>query len=156
MSSIETETIILGADHGGYHLKEQLSKGLKERGYRVQDVGCYSADSVDYPIISQKLALALKENPASRGVLCCGSGLGISIAANRFPWVRAIVAHDHHTAVMSRRHNDANAICFGGRVIAPELAQELLDTWLNTPFDGGRHQHRVDLMNHIQDGVTTC
>lgn len=151
------ETIVLGADHGGYQLKEKLAEHLRNQGYTVEDVGCFDETSVDYPTISQKLAETLKTNEqASKGLLCCGSGLGICMAANRFPWVRAIVAHDHNAAVMSRRHNDANVLCLGGRVVAPELAIEILTTWLATPFEGGRHQKRVDLMNTIHDGVPSC
>lgn len=160
-------TIVLGSDHAGYQLKERLLTHLKEKGASIHDVGCYDESSVDYPAIGQALALKLQalstsEQPAM-GILCCGSGIGISMSANRFPWIRAVVAHDHNTAIMSRRHNDANVICFGGRVIAPELAFDILDTWLATPFDGGRHQHRVDLMSQfsvesqvVPGGVPSC
>jgi ribose 5-phosphate isomerase B len=147
--------IVIGADHAGYQLKERVVQHLREKGYQIEDIGCYSEDSVDYPAISTKLADTMKalqgENPAQpvRGVLCCGSGIGVCIAANRHPWVRAVEAHDHNTVVMSRRHNDSNVLCLGGRVIAPELAADLLNTWLDTAFDGGRHQKRVDMMSNI-------
>jgi ribose 5-phosphate isomerase B len=153
------EKVILGADHAGYQLKERIAQALREHGYTVEDIGCFDESSVDYPSISQTLAETMKKNgnaPSLRGILCCGSGIGICMAANRFPWVRAVEAHDHHTAVMSRRHNDSNVLCLGGRVIAPELANNILEAWLDTPFDGGRHQKRVDLMSNIQDGVASC
>lgn len=148
------ETIVLGADHAGYRLKEHLADALRNRGYAVEDVGCYSEDSIDYPAIAGELAEKIREIGAQtgkppRGVLCCGSGIGIAISANRFPWIRAVVAHDHYSAVMSRRHNDANVICLGGRVIAPELADDLLEAWLSTPFEGERHQKRVDMMGDL-------
>jgi ribose 5-phosphate isomerase B len=149
--------VILGADHAGFRLKERIAQALREKGYTVEDIGCFDENSVDYPNISRQLAEALeKDTQAQRGILCCGSGIGICMAANRFPWVRAVEAHDHNTAVMSRRHNDANVLCLGGRVIAPELALDIVETWLGTGFDGGRHQHRVDLMSNMRQGVTSC
>ncbi|HEY9745574.1 MAG TPA: ribose 5-phosphate isomerase B, partial [Oculatellaceae cyanobacterium] len=146
----QVEKVILGADHAGYRLKEHLADAFRRMGLQVEDVGCFDENSVDYPDISRKLAKALQAEPeTTRGVLCCGSGVGICIAANRFPWIRAVVAHDHNTAVMSRRHNDTNVLCMGGRVIAPELAETIAKTWLETPFEGGRHQRRVDLMSNL-------
>lgn len=158
------ERIVLGADHAGFRLKEKLAAHLKSQGYEIEDIGCYSEESVDYPGIGAKLAEAMKiTKGAAKGILCCGSGIGISMSANRFPWIRAVVAHDHNTAVMSRRHNDANVLCMGGRVIAPELACDILDTWLKAPFDGGRHQNRVDMMTRLSvenqgnpKGAPTC
>jgi ribose 5-phosphate isomerase B len=150
------ESFVLGADHAGYRLKEKIATHLRDKGFSVEDIGCYSEESVDYPAISTKLAEKLKakqaEAPAGNtvhGVLCCGSGIGVCISANRFPWVRAVEAHDHNTVVMSRRHNDTNVLCLGARVVAPELAIDLLETWLKAPFEGGRHQKRVDLMTSI-------
>lgn len=141
--------IILGADHAGYRLKEQMRLQLEEKGYPVEDVGCYDEQSVDYPDISKKLADTFREKAAVYGLLVCGSGVGICMAANRFSWIRAVEAHDLHTAQMSRRHNDANVLCLGGRVLAPELAWTLLEAWLDTPFEGARHQHRIDLMGRL-------
>jgi ribose 5-phosphate isomerase B len=149
------KSIVIGADHAGYRLKESIVQHLREKGYQVEDVGCYNEESVDYPAISSKLAETMQKlqqqqlNEPVRGVLCCGSGIGVCISANRVPWVRAVEAHDHNTVVMSRRHNDSNVLCLGGRVIAPELATNLLDTWLDTAFDGGRHQKRVDMMTKL-------
>lgn len=147
--------MILGADHAGFRLKDQLLDYLKKQHFEVEDVGCFSDDSVDYPAISTRLAEAFQKaqsvDPTASvsGLLCCGSGIGIAMAANRFPWIRAVEAHDHNTAILSRKHNDANVLCFGGRVIAPELAYELFNTWISTPFEGERHQKRVDMMTHI-------
>lgn len=147
------ETIVIGADHAGYRLKEALVTHLRQEGYSVEDIGCHSEASVDYPAISAGLAAVMREKmPESaqvRGILCCGSGVGVAMMANRFPWVRAVEAHDVYTAAMSRRHNDANVLCLGGRVIAPEMAIYLLETWLGTPFEGDRHQRRVDMMSCI-------
>ena len=158
------ESFVLGADHAGYRLKEKIATYLREKGFQVEDIGCYSEDSVDYPSISGALAQKMKTlqstdpNASVRGVLCCGSGIGVCISANRFPWVRSVEAHDHNTVVMSRRHNDTNVLCLGARVIAPELAVELLETWMKTPFDGGRHQKRVDLMStlHVDNQGLSC
>lgn len=148
--------LVLGSDHAGFQLKQKVATHLRAKGLEVVDVGCFDENSVDYPDISVSLAQSVKtiQQETSEqehfGILCCGSGLGVCIAANRFPWIRAVEAHDHHTATMSRKHNDSNVLCLGGRVIAPELAMELIDIWLATPFDGGRHQQRVDKMTRIQ------
>lgn len=150
------ESFVLGADHAGYRLKEKIASHLREKGFHVEDIGCFSEESVDYPSISATLAHKLKELEAKaasgssiRGIICCGSGIGVCISANRFPWVRSVEAHDHNTVVMSRKHNDTNVLCLGGRVIAPELAIDLLETWIKTPFEGGRHQKRVDMMTGL-------
>lgn len=152
------DTIVIGADHAGYALKERLAQSLREQGFAVEDVGCYSEASVDYPAISGQLAekfrtITEKTGKAPRGLLCCGSGIGIMIGANRFPWLRAAVVHEHFSAMMSRRHNDTNVICFGARVIAPELAMELLQVWLDTPFEGTRHQGRVDMLGDLASNL---
>lgn len=146
---------VLGADHAGYQLKQKVAEHLRTQGFEIIDVGCDSEASVDYPTIAEALALALQEAQslqpeAVKGFLCCGSGIGVCITANRFPWVRAVEAHDHNTVMLSRRHNDTNVLCLGGRVIAPELAFDLINTWLSTPFEGGRHQKRVDMMGNIE------
>lgn len=152
--------LVLGADHAGFQLKQKVADHLRGKGFDITDVGCFDESSVDYPDISARLAQAVKQAQAEipeqghYGILCCGSGIGICIAANRFSWIRAIEAHDHNTITMSRRHNDSNVLCLGGRVIAPELAFELVDTWLATSFEGGRHQKRVDLMSDIQSDNT--
>jgi len=146
------ESFILGSDHAGYRLKEKIAAYLREKGFSVEDIGCPSEASVDYPAISALLAQKMQSQQTGgtvRGLLCCGSGIGVCISANRFSWIRAVEAHDHNTVMLSRRHNDSNVLCLGGRVIAPELAFELIETWMKTPFEGGRHQKRVDMMTAL-------
>lgn len=152
--------MVLGSDHAGFSLKQKIAEYLRERGFEVIDVGCLDENSVDYPAISAQLAKAVQtiqsELPEQGyyGILCCGSGIGVCITVNRFPWIRAVEAHDHNTAILSRRHNNSNVLCLGGRILAPELAFTLIETWLETPFDGGRHQKRVDMMTEIQVDTT--
>lgn len=137
------EIIALASDHGGVELKTQLSKQLEAAGYAVLDLGTDGGQSVDYPDFATAMAQALKEGKASRGVLLCGSGIGISIAANRFAHVRAALVHDAYGARMCRLHNDANVLVMGGRTIGPEIARDCLDIFLATEFEGGRHARRV-------------
>jgi len=141
------ENIVIAGDHGGYALKEILKAQLLDQGYDVLDLGCDGPQSVDYPDYADALANALKENKAPRGLLVCGSGIGISIAANRHAHIRAALVHDRLTAELSRRHNDANVIVMGGRVIGPDVALDCLTAFLGTDFEGGRHQRRIDKMS---------
>lgn len=141
------EIIALAGDHGGYDLKGLLKSLLLEQGFEVLDLGCNGSESVDYPDFAHAMADALKENKASRGVLVCGSGIGISIAANRHSHVRAALVHDRLTAELSRQHNDANVIVMGGRTMGPDVAKDCLTAFLNTEFEGGRHQRRIDKMS---------
>jgi ribose 5-phosphate isomerase B len=145
-------TFAIGSDHAGFELKEALKNYLEKREIPYKDFGCFTSDSVDYPDIAGFVARAVQDGEYLQGILCCGSGVGMAITANRFDKIRAVVCHDLYTASMSRRHNDANVICFGGRVVAPEYAQELLDVFMNTPFEGGRHQRRVDKMDTAPQG----
>ncbi len=138
-----TETIAIASDHAGFELKSLLKKDLETMGFGVLDLGAVSKESVDYPDFGFALAGALKTGKANRGVLVCGSGIGISIAANRFPEVRAALIHDALGARLSRQHNDANVICFGGRLIGEEVARDCLKVFLETQFEGGRHAGRV-------------
>lgn len=138
-----TETIAIASDHAGFELKSLLKKDLETMGFGVLDLGAVSKESVDYPDFGFALAGALKAGKASRGVLVCGSGVGISIAANRYPEVRAALIHDALGARLSRQHNDANVICFGGRLIGEEVARDCLKVFLETQFEGGRHAGRV-------------
>lgn len=137
------ETIALASDHGGVELKTLLAQHLEAQGYVVLDLGTDGAQSVDYPDFAVAIADALKQGKAARGVLMCGSGIGISIAANRFAHVRAALVHDAYGARMCRMHNDANVLVFGGRTIGPEIAKDCLDLFLSTEFEGGRHARRV-------------
>ncbi|NOZ65440.1 MAG: ribose 5-phosphate isomerase B [Alphaproteobacteria bacterium] len=141
------EIIALASDHGGYDLKILLKSYLVELGFEPLDLGCDSSDSVDYPDFADVMADALKNGDAARGILVCGSGIGISIAANRYPHIRAALVHDRLTAELSRKHNDANVIVMGGRVIGPDVAKDCLRAFLNTEFEGGRHQRRIDKMS---------
>jgi ribose 5-phosphate isomerase B len=140
------DVIMLGADHAGFALKEELKRHLECRGIRVEDIGTDSEQSVDYPPIAHRLARAVASGQVGRGVLVCGTGIGVSMAANRHPGVRAAVAFDETTAQLSRAHNDANVLALGGRTLAPEQARRILDVWLETPFAGGRHARRVALI----------
>lgn len=137
------ETIALASDHGGVELKALLAQQLESLGYGVLDLGTDGAQSVDYPDFAVAMAEAIGQGKAVRGVLMCGSGIGISIAANRFAHVRAALIHDAYGARMCRLHNDANVLVFGGRTIGPEIAKDCLDIFLSTEFEGGRHARRV-------------
>lgn len=141
------EVIALAGDHGGYELKVILKAFLLENDYEVLDLGCDGSDSVDYPDFANAVADAIGENKASRGVLVCGSGIGISIAANRHAHIRAALVHDRLMAELSRQHNNANVIVMGGRIIGPDVAKDCLNIFLNTEFEGGRHQRRIDKMS---------
>lgn len=136
-------TVAIACDHGGLELKTVLKAELEAAGRTVLDLGVNDATSVDYPDYADRLAAALKAGEAGVGVLICGSGIGISIAANRHAHVRAALVHDAYTARMSRQHNDANVVVFGGRVIGVEVAKDCLRVFLGTAFEGGRHQRRV-------------
>ena len=138
------QSIAIGSDHAGFALKESLVETLAQLGYETIDLGTDSADSVDYPDFAHAVAAALGAGKADKGVLICGSGIGISMAANRHPKVRAALVHDALGARMCRQHNDANVIVFGGRVIGIEVARDCLDVFLSTKFEGGRHQRRID------------
>ncbi|UYN97560.1 MAG: ribose 5-phosphate isomerase B [Enhydrobacter sp.] len=136
-------TIAVASDHAGFDLKEVLKRDLQAAGHAVLDLGTDSAASVDYPDFGAAMADAIASGRARRGVLVCGTGIGISIAANRHPKVRAAVAHDVTSARLSREHNDANVVAFGSRLIGPETAREALKVFLATEFEGGRHVGRV-------------
>ncbi|MCH8237159.1 MAG: ribose 5-phosphate isomerase B [Proteobacteria bacterium] len=145
-----SETIAIASDHAGFDLKNEIKDDLMGRGFTVLDLGADSLESVDYPDFGYALAGAMKEGKAKRGVLVCGSGIGISIAANRHPEIRAALVHDALGARMSRLHNDANVICFGGRMVGPDVALDCLKIFLETEFEGGRHSHRVDKLSDPQ------
>ena len=141
---MSAQTILIASDHAGFDLKQHLADHLRAKGWQVEDLGTHSMDSVDYPDFGRALADAVAEGKAERGVLVCGSGIGISMAANRNPAVRAANCYDVTSARLSRQHNDANVIALGARLIGPETAVQCLDAFLETPFEGGRHQRRVD------------
>ena len=147
--SMEQETIVMGSDHAAYQMKETIKSYLESRGFAVEDVGAPGTDSVDYPDFGIKVASAVSTGKQKRGILMCGTGLGMSMVANRFPGVRAALCGDIFSAVMSRQHNDANILVLGGRVIGDVLAKEIVRAWLDTEFDGGRHQNRLDKFDRI-------
>ena len=136
-------TVAFAADHAGFELKNLLRDDLKAQCYSVVDLGTLSADSVDYPDFGRALGEAVSRGEAQFGVAICGSGIGISIAANRIPGCRAALCHDHLTARLARQHNDANVIALGARLIGLDTAKDCLKTFLETPFEGGRHARRV-------------
>lgn len=139
------EVVALASDHAGVELRRQLREALAARGLEALDLGAGDGgESVDYPDMADAVAAALADGRAGRGVLVCGSGVGISIAANRHRHVRAALCHDGEGARLARQHNDANVLALGARVLAPETARECLDAFLDTPFEGGRHARRVD------------
>ena len=135
--------IAIGADHGGFQLKEKVARMLEQLGHRVEDTGCHSSDSVDYPDFADPVVAKVAEGECDRGILICGTGIGMSLAANRNRKIRAANCHDEYTARMSREHNDANILCLGARVIGEGVAVDLVKVWLDTPFAGGRHQQRI-------------
>jgi ribose 5-phosphate isomerase B len=137
------DAIILGSDHAGYELKEKIRKALDRLGVPYEDVGTRSTDSVDYPDYAHRVAEAVETGRFARGIVVCGTGLGVSMAANRHRGVRAAVAYDEETARLSREHNDSNVLALGGRSLDHALAERILDVWLRTPFAGGRHARRV-------------
>ena len=137
------QTIVMASDHAGFELKELLKGDLRAAGQEVLDLGVHSTQSADYPDYGRALAEAIRDGKAARGVLVCGTGIGISIAANREPSVRAAVVHDVTSARLTRQHNDANVMALGARLIGAEVARDCLRVFLDTPFEGGRHAARV-------------
>ena len=144
--------IALGADHGGFRLKEAIRKYLDEQHIAYEDFGTYSEESVDYGPIAAKVAHFVADGKAEKGILCCGTGIGISMAANKVKGIRAAVVANDFCAEMTRRHNDANILCMGGRVIDEETAVRLTKIFLETPFDGGRHAARIAHIAQIENG----
>ena len=144
--------IAIGCDHGGYDLKVEVLKHLDEKGVQYKDFGTYSNDSVDYPVYAEKVANAVVSGECELGLLFCGTGIGISIAANKVKGVRAACCSDNFSVEMTRLHNNANILCLGGRVVTPEKGIELVDLFLSTPFSGDeRHQRRIDLVTALEE-----
>ena len=143
---MEKLRIAIGSDHGGYEYKEQIVSHLKEKGYECVDVGTYSTDSCDYPVIARAVTTKITTGEADRGILICGTGIGMSIVANKVKGIRAALCGDTFSARASRAHNNSNVLCLGERVIGINLAMDIVDIWLESKFEGGRHQRRVDMM----------
>jgi len=142
--------ILLGSDHGGLSLKESIKGLLAERGILFEDCGTDTTDSVDYPDFGEKVARRISNGDAEKGILFCGTGIGMSIIANKFPGVRAALATDAFTAQMAKEHNNANILVLGGRVLQEDQARSMVSVWLDTSFDGGRHQMRLDKISLIE------
>lgn len=145
---MENLRIVIGSDHGGYEYKEQIVSHLKEKGYECVDVGTYSTDSCDYPVIARAVTTKITTGEADRGILICGTGIGMSIVANKVKGIRAALCGDTFSARASRAHNNSNVLCLGERVIGINLAMDIVDIWLESKFEGGRHQRRVDMMEN--------
>ncbi|MBR1986360.1 MAG: ribose 5-phosphate isomerase B [Mogibacterium sp.] len=140
--------LVVGSDHAAYELKEAIKEKLISEGHEVIDVGCDSTESVDYPKYGHAVGRAVASGEAERGIAVCGSGIGISIACNKVPGIRAALCTSVEMAEMCRRHNNANVVCMGARMISQELAFDIIDTWMTTDFEGGKHLRRI---NEIED-----
>lgn len=145
-------TVALGSDHAGFALKEEIEKALIAEGYDVHDLGTHTEESMDYPDIAREVGEAVAGGKYGRGILVCGTGVGVCMAANKVPGIRAGSVSDTYSAQMARQHNDANVICIGARVVGLGLALEIVKTFLNTGFEGGRHARRVDKINDMDNG----
>ncbi len=145
--------IAIASDHGGRELKEEIVALLKEKGIDVMDYGADNPESVDYPDYGIKVAKAVSKGTVDRGILSCGTGIGMSIVANKFPDVRAALCTNMYTARMSRLHNDANVLVLGGRTLEKEVALLMVEAWLKTEFEGGRHQRRLDKIKELEKGL---
>lgn len=146
--------IVVASDHGGFELKEAIVALLAERGVDHQDMGPINLDSVDYPDYGSKVAGAVSKGDAEAGILVCGTGIGMSIVANKFSGVRAALVHDSFTAQMAKEHNNANVLVLGGRILSVEKGVELVKVWLDTEYEGGRHQKRLDKISLVEQGGT--
>ena len=140
--------ILIASDHGGFKLKSEIIKYIKELGLDIEDFGCYNTESCDYPVYAKLVAEKIIEDKSEdiKGILVCGTGIGMSIAANRYKGIRASHCTDTFSARMTRMHNDSNILCLGERITGVGLAIDIVDIWLNTPFEGGRHQKRIDMI----------
>ena len=143
---MEDLKVIIGSDHGGFHYKESIIEYLKARNIEYYDVGTYTRESCDYPEIAKSVAKKVVSGEYNRGILVCGTGIGMSIAANKIKGIRAALCGDTYSARVSRAHNNANILCLGERVIGEHLALDIVDIWLKTGFEGGRHKRRVDMI----------
>ena len=143
--------IAIGSDHGGYLLKEEIKKHLKEKGYEFKDFGTDSTASCDYPVYAKKVCRAVQSGECEKGILICGTGIGMSMCANKCKGIRAAVCGDHFSAEFTRKHNNANVLCLGARVIGAGVAMQLVDIFLTTEYEGGRHEKRVEMMMQLEN-----
>ncbi|MDY0291699.1 MAG: ribose 5-phosphate isomerase B [Desulfuromonadaceae bacterium] len=142
--------LYIASDHGGFNLKQTVIECLDAQGIEYTDLGVDSRDSVDYPDFAAAVAGKVGQSPDAQGILICGTGIGMSIAANKFPGVRAALVHDEFTARMAREHNDANILVLGGRVLEPDLGCKMVQIWLSSTYEGGRHQNRLDKIHALE------
>ena len=142
--------IAIGCDHGGYLLKQDILIWLEEHDYEFEDFGCYNTESVDYPVYAEKVARAVASGACDKGIVICTTGIGVSMAANKVKGIRCALCGDSYSAEMTRRHNDANMLAMGERVVGPGLAAEIVDAFLGAEFEGGRHADRVELIRQIE------
>ena len=147
---MEEKKIAVGADHAGFELKEKLKANLKELGFEVVDFGTNSADSVDYPLIAKALATQVAGKNPTRGILICGTGIGMSIAANKIKGIIAANCNDVETAKLARQHNNSNVLTLGGRALSYDAAKDIVKAWLETDFEGGRHQRRIQEIRDLE------
>jgi ribose 5-phosphate isomerase B len=142
--------LYIASDHGGFNLKQTITECLRAQGIAFTDLGVDSRDSVDYPDYAGMVAEKVASEPGAQGILICGTGIGMAIAANKFPGIRAALVHDEFTARMAREHNNANILVLGGRVLDPELACKMVQIWLTSTYEGGRHQKRLDKIHSLE------
>lgn len=142
--------IALGSDHAGYQRKKELIAFLSKMGHQVVDLGCYSDDSVDYPDYAAKVARAVSLQRAEKGILICGTGIGMAMAANKFPKIRAAVCWNPKTAALASEHNHANILCLSGHFLTEDMSRKIVSAWMKTPFAGGRHLRRIKKIEHIE------
>jgi len=145
--------IAIGSDHRGYHLKEKLASILRTKGHEVEDVGTLATESVDYPDFAAIVAKKVSEKSSDRGILICGTGIGMAITANKFPGVRAAPCTDEVTAEISRRHNDLNVLCLSADMLSPRVVERMVEVWIETEFEGGRHSRRVEKIHEIEKKI---
>ena len=149
---METKNILIGSDHAGYELKLKVIEHLKELGYTPIDVGNDSLESCDYPVFANRLCVGIQEGKAPLGILVCGTGIGMSLVANKHKGIRAACCSDTFSARLTREHNDANVLCFGSRVVGMGLAFDLVDNFLSAEYQGGKHAKRVDMITAVENG----
>lgn len=145
--------VSIGSDHRGFHLKEQIIDYLRRHGHDVQDEGVRTTESADYPDFGRLVAKKVSDGAVERGVLICGTGIGMAITANKFPNVRAATCGDEVTAEISRRHNDLNVLCLSADMLSPRTVERIIDAWMTTPFEGGRHKRRVDKIHELEKEI---
>ncbi len=148
--------VVIGSDHAGYRLKESVKNFLIGKGMDVEDVGTHSEESTDYPLYAEKVARYIQDGKAERGILICGTGIGMSISANKFRGIRASLCTNEYMARMSRRHNNANVLCLGSRVVGEDLALSIVSAWLDEEFEGGRHLKRLTTIEEWEGGKKGC